>query len=268
MIGVSSPLVDREFMNAVIYAAGRALRLGPQSAECPKILLRIGGFTLLERHVALLQAQGIERIAVVTGHRRELVAAEIEVLRPRWGLPIEEIFNADFTLGSVLSMGASIPWLRAQRNPVLIMDGDVLYDQRLLARLVGSPQEAVLLLDRGYSTADDDPVLVPVRNGRPFEFLKRWQGTADSVGESIGFFKLAPAVVSALIAETESRSNPERNRESYDEVLRALVQAGRLGHEDVTGVPWTEIDFPEDIAYAEQTVLPQLQALPRPRSQG
>lgn len=252
-------------MNAVIYAAGRALRLGPQSAECPKILLPMAGRTLLERHVALLRHAGVDQIAVVTGHRRDLVADEIARLRTRWSVPIEELYNAEFTQGSVLSMAASVPWLKAQRESVLIMDGDVLYDQRLLARLVASAQPTVLLLDRGYSTADDDPVLVPVRQGRPFEFLKRWQGTADLVGESIGFFKVAVADLALLFDETAARCVPARQGESYDEVLRALVQAGRFGYEDVTSEPWTEIDFPDDIAFAEKVVLPQLQALPGPR---
>ncbi len=253
-------------MNAVIYAAGRALRLGPKSVECPKILLSMAGQTLLERHVALLRNAGVDQIAVVTGHRRELVAEEIARLRDRWSMPIEELYNAEFTLGSVLSMAASVPWLKAQREPVLIMDGDVLYDQRLLTRLLQSAQPTVLLLDRGYSTADDDPVLVPVRQGRPFEFLKRWRGTADLVGESIGFFKVALADLPLLFDEIAARCVASRQSESYDEALRALVQAGRFGYEDVTGVPWTEIDFPDDIAYAESVVLPQLQPLSGPRA--
>jgi hypothetical protein len=48
-------------------------------------------------------------------------------------------------------------------------------------------------LHRSYSTADDDPVLVPVRDGRPFEFRKRWRGECDLVGESVGYFKVDPA---------------------------------------------------------------------------
>ena len=70
------------------------------------------------------------------------------------------------------------------------MDADVLYPAWVLERLVRSENPTALLLDREYSTDDDDPVLVPVRNGRPFEFRKKWTGQADFVGESIGFFKI------------------------------------------------------------------------------
>jgi choline kinase len=37
-----------------------------------------------------------------------------------------------------------------------------------------------------------------------------------------------------------------------------LVQDGRFQHEDVTGLPWTEIDFPKDVDYATNVVLPAL----------
>ena len=37
---------------------------------------------------------------------------------------------------------------------------------------------------------------------------------------------------------------------SYDDALRELLPRYRFGAEDVTGLPWTEIDFPEDVAAA------------------
>jgi len=48
---------------------------------------------------------------------------------------------------------------------------------------------------------------------------------------------------------------------SYDEVLRQMVRAGRFGHEDVTGLPWIEIDFPADVERAAREVLPAIAAL-------
>ena len=52
----------------------------------------------------------------------------------------------------------------------------------------------------------------------------------------------------------------EARAQSYDEIIRALVIAGCFGAEDVTGEPWTEIDFPEDLEFAEHEVLPAILA--------
>lgn len=246
-------------MEAILYAAGRGFRLGPMSAECPKILLEVGGKTLLERHAGLLAWAGVTRLHVVTGHLREAVGSRLESISRRTGIEIVEVYNEAYSEGSVLSMAASIPRLRAAKDPMLLMDGDVLYDHRLLAKLLDSRHGSALLVDRVYSTADDDPVLVPIRNGKPFEFRKKWAGSADWVGESIGFFRLDRAGLDAAIRETEARSVGERRKESYDEVLRALVIAGTFGFEDVTGCPWTEVDFPDDLVFARESILPRLE---------
>jgi choline kinase len=139
------------------------------------------------------------------------------------------------------------------------MDADVLYPAPMLERLIRSTHPTALLVDREYSTEDDDPVLVPVKEGRPFEFQKKWTGTADFVGESIGFFKIGSGDLAMLIAETHARSAGAEVRDSYDDVLRAMVLADRFGYEDVTGVPWTEIDFPDDLTRARDEVLPRIE---------
>jgi choline kinase len=156
-------------------------------------------------------------------------------------------------------MHTSLPALSGVTDQVLIMDGDVLYDGRMLERLVQSPHRTALLLDRDYSTTDDDPVLVPVREGKPFEFIKRWKGDAEVVGESVGFFKVHAADFPTLIRETRARSEGSRRSESYDEIIRALVRAGLFMAEDITSLPWTEIDFPHDLDYAAKFVIPALQ---------
>lgn len=249
-------------MIAFIYAAGRALRLGATYADRQKILIEFGGKSLLEWHVQRLSEIGLKRLMVVTGYNREKIQAAFPTLQERYGVEIREVVNSQYTEGSVLSVQVSLPGiLAAAAHPVLLMDGDVLYPAELLHRLVHSKSRTTLLIDRNFSTVDDDPVLVPVRKGKPVEFLKKWKGRADKLGESIGFFKIDPADIPLLVDETGKRTVGERRRESYDEIIRALVLAGCFSYEDVTGLPWTEIDFPEDIEYARRHILPAILAM-------
>ncbi|MFP6730890.1 MAG: phosphocholine cytidylyltransferase family protein, partial [Alphaproteobacteria bacterium] len=49
--------------------------------------------------------------------------------------------------------------------------------------------------------------------------------------------------------------------ELYDEALRGMLitdPPGAFGFEDVTGLPWTEIDFKEDIDHANRVVMEKL----------
>lgn len=251
-------------MKAVIYAAGRATRLGPDFVHHPKILIQMGGKSLLERHVLHLKELGIERVAIVTGHQAHKIREVLSDLRARYQLELVEIYNQEFTAGSALSMFASLDELRYAKEPVLLMDGDVLYHYTILKRLVHSPHSTVLLIDRAFETVDDDPVLVPIRNARPIDFVKKWKGEADELGESIGFFKVGVSDLPWLVAETLKRTEGLGRLDSYDDILRALVLEGRFCFEDVTGMAWTEIDFPHDLEKAAKCVLPAIQDTPSP----
>ena len=243
-------------MKAIICAAGRGIRLG---AKSPKILLEFGGRTLLEWHALRLREVGVQDVVLVTGFMREQIARVLSEISARHELSIRELVNERFQEGSVLSLAAALPEIEGSRAPILLMDGDVLYPAQILERLVRSDHPTALLLDREYPTKDDDPVLVPVQDGRPFEFRKNWTGQADFVGESIGFFKIAPDDLPMLVEETRARVGGSEVRDSYDDVLRAMVLAGCFGHEDVTGIPWTEIDFPDDFSRARDEVLPRIE---------
>ena len=242
-------------MKAIIYAAGRGMRL---QADVPKILLEFGGRTLLEWHALRLREAGVREVVLVTGHLREKIAKLFPDITARHGLAIREIINPRFNEGSILSLKSSLSEIEHSTEPVLLMDADVLYPPEMLKRLIASSHRTALLLDRQFSTSDDDPVLVPVKDGRPIDFRKLWSGEADFVGESIGFFKVAPEDFPILVDETEMRSRGPECADSYDDVLRAMVVAGRFGYEDVTGLPWIEIDFPEDIVHARDEVVPAM----------
>ncbi len=244
-------------MKAIICAAGRGVRLG---ANSPKILLEFGGRTLLEWHALRLREAGVNDVVLVTGHLREQIARVLPEIGARHGLNMRELVNERFHEGSVLSLAAALPEIEGSREPILLMDADVLYPAEMLERLIRSTHPTALLLDREYSTKDDDPVLVPVKDGRPFEFRKKWTGAADFVGESIGFFKIGPR----RFADVDQRNAGAQCRAGGCAIptmtcLRAMVLADRFGCEDVTGVPWTEIDFPEDVARARDEVLPQIE---------
>jgi choline kinase len=243
-------------LKAIICAAGRGVRLG---ANSPKILLEFGGRTLLEWHLLRLREVGVQDVVLVTGYLREQIAHVLGGISARHGLHARELVNERFHEGSVLSLAVALPELEGSQEPILLMDADVLYPATMLERLIRSSDGTALLLDREYSTSDDDPVLVPVKNGRPFEFRKKWTGEADFVGESIGFFKIAPEDLPLLISETRERSAGREIRDSYDDVLRTLVLADRFCYNDVTGMPWTEIDFPQDVLRARDVVLPALE---------
>jgi choline kinase len=245
-------------MQAIILAAGVGERLGDTALGRPKALLEMGGASLLARHCRVLRAHGVTEIHVITGYGADLVAAELEALPD--GSRIRRTLNPGFRLGSVMSLRAAGPVLRAG-SPVLVMDADVLYDARVLARLIRSPLHNCFLLDRDYEPGDE-PVKLCIRSGSIVEFRKQLPADlrCDMQGESVGFFRFDPDIAAALADRCDEYAAADRQREPYEEVIRDLVLAtpDRFGYEDVTGLPWIEIDFPADIERARTEVLPRL----------
>jgi choline kinase len=241
-------------MRAIILAAGRGLRLQqPQ----PKCLLQFGGESLLARHVRLLAHAGITELVLVVGYMREAVAEHLGELAT--GLKTRLIVNERFELGSVLSLHTAAAHLEGD---VLVMDADVLYHEGMLRALTagGAPVNR-LLLDRNFEPGTE-PVKVCVRAGVPIELRKQLAADLkfDSIGESVGFFRLADPAARRLAGITSDYVASGRAAAPHEEALRDLLREGREPFEvaDVTGIPWIEIDFPADIERARREILPRL----------
>jgi choline kinase len=254
-------------MRAILLAAGRGLRLQvPEDQQQPKCLLRFGGMSLLERHLRLLRSAGINEVVLGLGYRCELVEAELD--RLAWQPRPEIVLNARFELGSILTVH-TVAHALTRGGSVLLMDADVLYDARMMSALVaGGRAVDRLLIDRDFE-AGDEPVKLCVRNGVPIELRKQLAADLkfDVIGESIGFFRFTEATARRLAAIVAGYIASARAQLPHEEAVRDLLQEGSAVFEitDVTGMPWIEIDFIDDVARATQEVLPQLEPLSRLR---
>lgn len=251
-------------MRAIILAAGRGMRLQQsEEQQLPKCLLPFGGRTLLERHLVLLREAGVEDIVLALGFRHELVEAELD--RLRWSPRPQVVLNDRFELGSVLTVH-TVAEAMTRGGDVLLMDADVLYHQSIMTALVaGQKPVNRILIDRDFE-AGDEPVKVCVRDGIPVELRKQVAPGLqyDTIGESVGFFRLDAAGARRLATLVAGYVAGSRANMPHEEAVRDLIleQSQIIDVADVTGLPWIEIDFPNDVARAASEVLPHLPALP------
>jgi choline kinase len=251
-------------MRAIILAAGRGLRLQTDDTrQQPKCLLQFGGMSLLERHLRLLKSAGVAEVVLGLGYRHERVEAELD--RLEWRPRPEIVLNSRYELGSVLTVH-SVAEALTRGGDVLLMDADVLYDQRIAAALVaGNEPINRVLIDRDFE-AGDEPVKLCVSGGVPIELRKQLDADLqyDTIGESVGFFRFDQAAarrLAELVAGYVARDCAHLpHEEAVRDLLRERSQTFDVA--DVTGSPWIEIDFPVDVLRAAHEVLPQLQPLP------
>jgi choline kinase len=249
-------------MRAIILAAGSGIRLQlPENSQLPKCLLRFGGMSLLERHLRILQSAGIEDVVLALGFRHELVEAELDQLN--WTPRPKIVLNMDFALGSVLTVH-TVADAVTRGGDILLMDADVLYDERMMRALAGGDHPVNrLLIDRDFE-AGDEPVKLCMRQGAAIELRKQLASDLkfDMIGESVGFFRFDEAGARRLAALVAGYANG-RAHMPHEEAVRDLIRERSQVLEvcDVTGIPWIEIDFPADVVRATEEVLPQLQPL-------
>ena len=244
-------------MRAVILAAGRGRRLGGFGDSRPKILLRFGGRSLLQRHLEILEHCGVSEIAVVVGYRADAIRDEIKALGR--SAQVSLIENPRYTEGSVVSLWSTRDAL-ANGQPSLLMDGDVLYDWRLMQRLTQSQHANCLLMDRNIEPGEE-PVKLCIADNRIVDFHKKPVNAHEFHGESVGFFRLAPDIAAALLARAGDYVTSGRHDQEYEEPLRDLILASApeiFGYEDITGLPWSEIDFALDAVRARTAIVPRL----------
>ncbi len=248
-------------MKTIILAAGIGQRLGDSSEKRPKCLLEFNGKSLLQRHLENLHHYGIDDTVVVTGFESDMIKS---VLSDIGAGGVDICFNPDFTKGSILSMFSGLNTLETNQDFIL-MDADVLYDHNILGRLINSDKENVFLLDQDFEMGDE-PVKLCVRNEHLIEFRKQLDEnlTFDFMGESVGFFKFTSATGKLLGLKADEYISRGEDEAPYEEIIRDLLLANpeQYSFEDISGLPWLEIDFPDDVVKAKDIILPKLTDLP------
>ncbi|ACJ16736.1 bifunctional sugar nucleotidyltransferase/CDP-alcohol phosphatidyltransferase synthase [Thermococcus onnurineus NA1] len=216
---------------AVILAAGLGTRIGGR----PKGLLKVAGREILYRTMKLLSNEGVKRFVIVTNeHYVELYREFIE----KHGFNAEFVTNPTPKRGNGYSLHLARG--RVSGRFVLVMS-DHVYSEAFVR---GAVKGKGLIADRKPEWADvEEATKVKVENGKVTRIgkdLPRW----DAV--DTGFFVLEEdifEVTSSLVME----------KDSFE--LREVVERAKLKVTFVDGLPWIDVDTPEDVKRARRMLI-------------
>ena len=239
-------------MKAIILAAGVGKRLWQVTQHRPKCLIEIGGQTLLHRYLTSLRSVGIHSVDMIVGYKQEMIRTAVAVNDS--GIRVNFLVNEQFHRGSISSL-----WIArmALDDDAIIMDADVLFHQEILRRLVQSPHENALLMDETVKQTGEECMVV-VESGRVIALTKTMPLHYDYAGEGVGFLKVRHADAPHVVASLKTHVDRGDWQMEYEDALVGFFRDVKVGHEKIGGLPWTEIDFIEDVAKAEREVLPKL----------
>jgi choline kinase len=244
-------------MRGVILAAGKGSRLNGTAAEAPKCLVELGGLTLVERQIRVLRRAGIDDVVVVVGSQADRV-------RRVCGQRVAYVENKRYSqTNSLYSLWMARALLY---EGFVVLNCDVLFHPVLLHDLLTSRHQNALLL--AYREADqplfgDEEMKVRVRCGRVVEMSKHMD-PAEADGENLGIVKFGSRGAAALVAILDRIVGDGGLREWAPRAFSEFARSHSLHAVGTRGLPWTEIDFPEDYRHAVQHVLPEIESDIRP----
>lgn len=117
-------------MQAILLAGGLGTRLRSVVADCPKVMAEVAGRPFLEHLLLRMARQGVRRVVMAVGYRRECI---IDYIGSRWqGLDLaysveEEPLGTGGAIKQALSM--------ADRSPCFVFNADTWVDLDLAAML-------------------------------------------------------------------------------------------------------------------------------------
>jgi L-glutamine-phosphate cytidylyltransferase len=226
---------------AVILAAGLGRRLGTS----PKPLFEVGGRPLLRHCADALRACRVERVAVVTGFRADLVEAAAREVFPEG---VELVHNAEYerrnNFYSVMLACTELP-----SGPLVIVNGDVVFSARLVGAAHMCDADLVLVVDE--SPTDAESLGVAVVDDEVVDMGKHI-APADADGEFVGISVLREDARRAYVAAAVAAIERGETDLYYEDVYKRILPAVNVRVVAAKPLEWAEIDAPSDVDRASQ----------------
>ncbi len=239
-------------MKAIILVAGLGTRLRPITDKIPKCLVKVNGKTILEDALDGLEKNNVEEAILVVGYLKDQVKQAIgnQFGKMRISYVDNDIYDKTNNSYSL--------WLAIKDliEPLLILEGDVVFENKLLENFLADPRENLSILEKYNSNLDGSFVnldqsqrIVEVihKKDRPEGF------TLEDKYKTVNIHKFSSQFVENYLKPVLAKYSQEGGEnEPIERVLNELVQGeAEIAGFETNGLKWFEIDDAQDLAKAE-----------------
>lgn len=244
-------------MKAVILAAGTASRLRPLTNDTPKSLLNIGARPLLQRSMDALIANGIREFVIVTGYLSEKIRQFVADTYGDKDIKVTFIHNDVYdSTNNIYSLWLARP--EADGEEILLLDSDLLYDPKIVGRVLECKADNVLTLIE-HPLGEEEMKVVLGTDGFITEINKTCT-PLTAAGESLGIEKMGRAYTTALFRELQVMMEKEGLcNKFYELAFERLIQQGHTYQVvNASDLFSCELDTVEDFTNAKNTIPAEL----------
>ncbi len=240
-------------MKGMILSAGMGTRLDPLTRTCPKCMVHVAGKPIMEHQLDALDRAGIDRCTVVVGHMAESVSGYFGAKYR--GISLDYVENTVYAETNNLYSF----WLAKSHldDDLLLLEGDLVFDDNLVKQLAHTGQENVAIVDR-FQPYMDGTVILANDGLAESMVLKVDQGAGFDYGQAlktVNMYRLSrETLAEAIFPEMEEFLENGRTNQYYEAAFGKLIESGRMSMAVInTGRhKWAEIDTLEDLREAEK----------------
>jgi D-glycero-alpha-D-manno-heptose 1-phosphate guanylyltransferase len=178
-------------MNAIILCGGLSTRLGEITASVPKILLEIGGKTVLDHQLEKIKRGGIDTVVMAAGHLSHVLQEQIGPERN--GVKIIYAVEKE-KLGTGGAIKFALSCVPTPNEPTFILNGDILTTVSLehMAKNLKPESDGIILA----AHVDDVASYGTLEYDREFHLnaFKEKEGIHKSGYQNGGFYLFTPKV--------------------------------------------------------------------------
>jgi choline kinase len=243
----------------LILAAGAGRRLAPLTDDRPKPMVEIDGEPILRRMLAGLAAAGFRHVAIVTGHRAELIDAFLDS-NPS-DLSIRRLWNPSYattnTVGSFAFAGDALA------DGFCLLNGDLVFDPSVLVDLAVAGSGVHLVTDLDEPLGDEEMKVQVDDRGCAIQISKKLKAES-CVGEFTGISRFDPPAAALMIEAARRLVSTGRADAYYEDAFNLVAGSMEANLLPTRGRAWTEIDDLADYERAIGVVRSVSASPPRP----
>mgnify|MGYP001162573386 CR=1 FL=1 len=234
-------------MKAFILAAGVSRRLYPHTYNTPKCLLEVGGKPIINYQLEALDKLSVSNVTMVVGYHREMLMKHVVENFPK--LKFNFIVNDHF-FETNTAYSAFLACEKLILDDHLLMNADVVYEEKMLFELVQSAYTSVLAVD--IKDCGREEVKVVDGGDNKISAIGKDLIESQCLGEFIGVAKLSKDFNNYFASSLRKLIDAGGMNDYFEAGIQPILEKINVNYLDVSSYSCMEIDFIEDLQQARK----------------
>ena len=246
-------------MKIIIIAAGWATRLGKETIDIPKGLLKITKKSIIEMQLDLFQENHLSDITIITGPNKDKFKFK----------NVNYIQNKDSKNQEVL--GSLMKSKSIMNDEVLTSYSDIIFDASIFRSMLDFKGDIGIAVDLDWEKkylnrtqhpkSEADNVLIEKHRVLKIKKNIKESKSTQNLGEFVGLMKLSKKGAKIFVEkfnhlikfhEGKFHNAPSIKKAYLTDMLQELIDSGILVEPIIINGKWYEIDTPQDLQIARK----------------